>query len=114
MAYFLLTGQAPFLRDTSMQMLMAHAYEEAKPPTDLRPDVPRDLEEVILRCLEKKPEERFADADTLEKALAACGDAGEWTEEAAAAWWRETSFEEAPSGAGADGDAADDGVRIVG
>ena len=96
-AYFLLTGQAPFVRDTPMQMLLAHAYEEPKPPTDLRPDLPRDLEEVILRCLKKKPEERFADADTLEKALAACVDAGEWTEEAAAAWWREARFEEAPA-----------------
>ena len=96
-AYFLLTGQAPFVRETPMQMLLAHAYEEPKPPSDLRPELPRDLEAVILRCLKKKPEERFADADTLEKALAACGDAGEWTEEAAAAWWREASFEEAPS-----------------
>ena len=96
-AYFLLTGQPPFMRETAMQMLMAHAYEEVKRPTDLRPELPRDLEEVVLRCLRKKPEDRFADADTLEKALAACGDAGEWTEEAAAAWWREATFDERPA-----------------
>ena len=58
--------------------------------------MPRDLEAVILRCLKKKPEERFADADSLEKALARCVDADEWTEDAAAAWWREARFDEAP------------------
>ena len=96
-AYFLLTGQPPFVRETPMQMLMAHAYETPAPPTELRPELPRDLEEVVLRCLKKKPEERYPDADTLEKALAACGAAGEWTEEAAAAWWREARFDERPA-----------------
>jgi eukaryotic-like serine/threonine-protein kinase len=87
--YFLLTGQPPFVRQTALEMLVAHAHEQPKPPTDLRPDVSGDLEEVILRCLKKKPGERFLDADSLEKALARCNDANEWTEETAAAWWRE-------------------------
>jgi serine/threonine-protein kinase len=51
--------------------------------------VPADLEAVVLRCLEKEPGKRFPDADSLDKALAACADAGRWTEEDAAAWWRE-------------------------
>jgi serine/threonine-protein kinase len=87
-AYYLLTGQPPFARETAMLMMMAHAYEAVVPPSQLRPEVPADLEAVVLRCLEKDPARRFPDADSLEKALAACRDAGRWTEEEAAAWWR--------------------------
>ncbi len=88
-AYFLLTGQQPFVRETAMEMLLAHAYEAPRPPREVRPEVPADLEAVVLRCLEKDPNRRFPDADSLEKALALCGAAGQWTEELAAAWWRE-------------------------
>jgi serine/threonine-protein kinase len=86
--YFLLTGQPPFLRDTAMEMLLAHAYEEAVPPAELRSGVPADLQAVLMRCLSKKPEGRFASADALEKALAGCAAAGLWTEDAAARWWK--------------------------
>ena len=42
--YFLLTGQAAFVRDTPMQILMAHVYERVVPLSELRADVPTDLE----------------------------------------------------------------------
>jgi serine/threonine-protein kinase len=87
-AYFLLTGQPPFVRDTAMAMLLAHAYEPVVPPRDVNPAVPADLQAVVLRCLRKKPEERYPDAQSLERALAACQDAGRWTEEQAQAWWK--------------------------
>jgi tRNA A-37 threonylcarbamoyl transferase component Bud32 len=88
-AYFLLTGQPPFPRETVMQMLLAHAYEPPLPVSKLRPDVPADLEAVVMRCLQKQPDDRYPDVATLEKALAACGVAELWTEERAAAWWQE-------------------------
>jgi serine/threonine-protein kinase len=88
-AYYLLTGQPPFVRDTAMQILLAHAYEPVIPPGDLRPEIPADLQAVVLRCLAKAPAQRYADADQLEKALAACAAAGHWTAEQAAAWWKE-------------------------
>jgi serine/threonine-protein kinase len=90
-AYFLVTGQPPFVRDTPMQMLLAHAYEPVTPPSQLRPDLPADLEAIILGCLQKKPEHRFADAETLEKALGRCVCAAEWGEEQAAGWWKQNS-----------------------
>jgi serine/threonine-protein kinase len=37
-----------------------------------RPDVPADLEAVILRCLAKVPEKRFHDVESLDRALGAC------------------------------------------
>jgi serine/threonine-protein kinase len=88
-AYYLLTGQAPFVRETAMMMLMAHAYEPVVPLTKIRPEVPLDLQEVVLRCLEKDPAGRYPDAHSLEQALAACESADEWTDEQAAHWWRE-------------------------
>jgi serine/threonine-protein kinase len=88
-AYFLLTGQAPFVRETAMMMMMAHAYEPVIPLTQLRPDVPADLQQVVLRCLEKDRERRFPDAHSLEEALAACECADQWNDERAAQWWRE-------------------------
>jgi serine/threonine-protein kinase len=94
-AYYLLTGQILFERDTALAILIAHASEPVVPPSRLRPEVPADLEAVALRCLEKDPSKRFDDADSLEKALAACCDAGRWTEEDAARWWSE--HREAPT-----------------
>jgi serine/threonine-protein kinase len=87
-AYFLLTGRPPFVRDTAMQLLMAHVYEPVAPLTDLRPDVPADLAEVVQRCLAKDAAGRYPDADKLERALAACDCAGDWDRERAAAWWQ--------------------------
>jgi serine/threonine-protein kinase len=87
-AYFLLTGQPPFVRETVMELLIAHANDPVTPPREHRPDIPHDLEAVVLRCLDKNLDKRFADAESLEKALASCSCAGEWTEEMAAEWWR--------------------------
>lgn len=88
-AYFLLTGQPPFVRETAMLMLMAHAYEPVHPPTALRPELPSDLQAIVLRCLEKDPSRRFPDAHSVERALASCADADQWSEEQAALWWHE-------------------------
>jgi serine/threonine-protein kinase len=86
-AYFLLTGQPPFVRPTPLQTLIAHLHDAAAPLDQLRPDVPADLQAVVLRCVEKAPAHRYADARSLDKALAACHAAGLWTEERAAGWW---------------------------
>jgi serine/threonine-protein kinase len=88
-AYFLLSGQPPFQREQALQMIIAHVVDPVRPLTDLRPDVPADLQAVVLRCLEKEPGKRFGDVGSLEQALAACTCAGAWDEEAAAAWWRD-------------------------
>lgn len=86
-AYFLLTGRPPFVRDTTMQLFAAHISEPVEPLHILRPDVPEDLEAVVLRCLEKDPAKRYPDARSLERALAACGCAGAWTQDQAVQWW---------------------------
>jgi serine/threonine-protein kinase len=87
-AYFLLTGRPPFVRPSAVQTLAAHLGEPVVAPDRVRPDVPGDLQAVVLRCLEKDPARRYPDADELARALARCG-ADPWTPEQAAAWWRD-------------------------
>lgn len=88
LAYFLLTGQPPFLRETAMELLVAHVHESITPPRIHRPEVPHDLEAVILRCLQKNPADRFPDVHALDDALAQCQAADQWSNEAAQRWWR--------------------------
>ncbi|HEV3122746.1 MAG TPA: serine/threonine-protein kinase [Isosphaeraceae bacterium] len=78
LGYFLLTGRSPFAGRSPLKMLAAHLYEPPTPPTQIRPDIPPDLEAVVLRCLAKDPAARYPDAKSLEKALAACQAAGAW------------------------------------
>ncbi len=88
-AYFLLAGRPPFQGSTVLQTLAAHLYESVVPLRERRADMPADLEAVVLRCLEKDPARRFADVASLDDALARCGCCGQWTQEKAAAWWRQ-------------------------
>jgi serine/threonine protein kinase len=90
-AYFLLTGQPPFQRSSTMQTLVAHVHEPVARPSEIRGGIPHDLEEVVLRCLEKDATLRFQDADSLDKELAKCESAGRWTEVNAASWWQDVA-----------------------
>ncbi len=91
LAYFLLTGRPPFAGRSPLQMLAAHLYEPPAPLTEHRPDVPLELQAIVLRCLAKDPAQRFPDTQRLEAALASCHAGGQWTEEQAASWWRSQS-----------------------
>jgi eukaryotic-like serine/threonine-protein kinase len=95
-AYFLLTGQPPFQHENAMKLLLAHAHELPRPPSDINEDVPRDLEAVVLRCLAKLPGERYQDALELAAALHACTAGGQWNRDAAARWWQDTDTPVAP------------------
>ncbi|MEO6772769.1 MAG: bifunctional serine/threonine-protein kinase/ABC transporter substrate-binding protein [Kofleriaceae bacterium] len=67
-AFELLVGQAPFL-GTSNDVLHAHMTQPPPIPSMRRPGLPPELDAVILRCLEKQPEHRFANAADLFAAL---------------------------------------------
>jgi WD40 repeat protein/serine/threonine protein kinase len=60
--YELLTGHAPFGPDPSAATLHRILYEPPASLRRLRPAVPRDLETVVLKCLEKNPDQRYATA----------------------------------------------------
>jgi serine/threonine protein kinase len=63
--YECLAGQPPFRADSMIDTLMKVATEEPVPPRRLRPDCPRDLETICLKCLEKDPNRRYASAEAL-------------------------------------------------
>ncbi len=86
-AYFMLTGLPPFNSDRPLKVMFAHAHEKVTPPSDLRGEIPADLEMVVLRCLAKNPRDRFQSAGELTAALGDCGGSGAWTRDRAAEWW---------------------------
>lgn len=63
--YHLLTGRAPFQGDSVEAILTQVAGSDPIPPRQLNPSVPRDLENICLRCLEKDPGRRYASANDL-------------------------------------------------
>jgi tetratricopeptide (TPR) repeat protein len=65
MAYELLTGRPPFTAGTPQQVLAAQVMETPQPVTELRASVPPALETLIMRCLEKKPADRWQSAEEM-------------------------------------------------
>jgi serine/threonine-protein kinase len=88
-AYTLLTGKPPFEGATVTEVMNAHVRDPVVPPSRHRPDIPPDLEEVVLHCLAKDPDGRLQSAEELERVLSACASADEWDARKAAAWWEE-------------------------
>jgi hypothetical protein len=88
LAYFLLTGRHLFSADAPMDVMLKHVSEAPTPPSEaLGRAVSPDLEQLILRCLEKAPADRPADAGALLEALEHCKIAGQWAQPEARAWW---------------------------
>ena len=86
-AYWLLSGHAPFERDTAMATILAHVRDTPVPPSQVSEiAIPEQLDALVLECLEKKPADRPASAAELSHRLAEAV-ADSWDEEAAARWW---------------------------
>lgn len=67
--YQLLTGRTPFLAESVTQTLRLVVEAEPVPPRLHNPNVPRDLETICLKCLEKDPRRRYASAQELAEEL---------------------------------------------
>jgi serine/threonine-protein kinase len=65
LAYELLTGRPPFTGATSQEILSAHVTRAPEPVTDYRDTVPQPLAQVVMKCLEKKPADRWQSAEEL-------------------------------------------------
>jgi eukaryotic-like serine/threonine-protein kinase len=65
------TGKLPFRGDNVMKIVLAHIQDVPPRPRDINPKLPPELETVILRCLAKEPDQRYASAAETLKALTA-------------------------------------------
>jgi WD40 repeat protein/tRNA A-37 threonylcarbamoyl transferase component Bud32 len=68
--YHLLTGRPPFVGESREAVLAFVIYHEPLAPRTLQPNVPRDLETICLKCLEKDPRRRYSTAHELAEELA--------------------------------------------
>ena len=57
--YEMVTGRVPFEGDNTVAVALAHLEEAVTPPSQLNPMVSRGLEEIILKCTQKKPDRRY-------------------------------------------------------
>lgn len=86
--YWLLTGQLVFDDPNPTAMLADHIKTApTAPSTRIDGEIPWDLENVILRCLEKDPNDRPESAEALIQELSACRDSDGWRKEEASVWW---------------------------
>jgi serine/threonine-protein kinase len=68
--YEMLTGKVPFTGDTPLEIAMKHLSEVPVPPSEIRDDVPDDLDLIVLRALAKDPEDRYQTAEDMDADLA--------------------------------------------
>ncbi|HEY8844852.1 MAG TPA: Stk1 family PASTA domain-containing Ser/Thr kinase [Gaiellaceae bacterium] len=68
--YEMLTGQVPFTGDTPLEIAMKHLSEVPRPPSEHRPEIPHDLDSIVLRALAKDPSERYQSAEEMDADLA--------------------------------------------
>lgn len=61
LAFELLTGQRPFDAEEPISLIMLHVMEEAPAPQDVRPGLPNELNELVVKMLAKNPDERYSD-----------------------------------------------------
>ena len=72
--YMCLTGQSPFKRNTSVNVLLAQLEDDAPPFAQFLPEgaLPKSLEWIVFTCLSKDPADRFSSVEELNRALKAC------------------------------------------
>jgi serine/threonine-protein kinase len=87
-AYYLLTGQLVFEGDTPMKVLLQHVQAEPVPPsqrTEL--PIPQELDDLVLACLRKDPNDRPQNAEVLLGMATGCKTGDCWNSNLAKTWW---------------------------
>jgi serine/threonine protein kinase len=65
--YELLTGRPPFIGDSPVSVAYQHVREEARPPSQLNPDVSQDIDNIVAKALAKRVEDRYESAADMRK-----------------------------------------------
>jgi len=89
-AYWLVTGRPVFEGASPLDIISKQLRETPEPPSRRAAGaIPRDLDALILRCLEKLPERRPSSAREIAQALRSIPIEESWSDERATAWWVE-------------------------
>jgi serine/threonine-protein kinase len=87
-AYYLLTGQLVFEADTPMKMLLQHVQAEPiRPSQRTELPIPRELDDLVLACLQKNPDRRPQNAEELFNLAQRCRTCETWGQPQARLWW---------------------------
>jgi hypothetical protein len=104
LAYWLVTGQLVFSGRNAMETMMLHTHQKPEAPskrTEL--PIPEAFDRLVLRCLEKNPDDRPSTADALAEELCAIIPKGTWRQASALQWWeKHRPVEARNSGNGSD------------
>jgi len=90
-AHWLLSGKHVFDAPNVMALLMQHVSQPPKPLSELLPDFPSELDELLLSCLAKNPADRPGSALELRERLASIPLDDSWDNSCAEAWWNDNS-----------------------
>ena len=67
--YEMITGELPFDGDSTVSIALKHLQEDIVEPSEIVPEMPYSLEQIILKCTQKSPDRRYADVALLAKDL---------------------------------------------
>ena len=67
--YEMLTGKVPFDGETAVEVAVKHMNDKMVPPRQLNPDIPQDLEDIVMKASDKNPANRFQTMDEMITAL---------------------------------------------
>ncbi|MCU0713174.1 MAG: protein kinase [Pirellula sp.] len=90
-AYFLLSGRPIFSKSNVIELIAAHANDPVPSLATIVPTISPKLEQIVLRCLKKFPEERYASTIDLYEDLMTTGLHENWDATKAKSWWSERS-----------------------
>jgi serine/threonine protein kinase len=114
LGYFLLTGEYIFEGQNVASYARQHAVQRPDSPgARLGRPFDAQLSALLMKCLEKDPENRPQSAAELSKALAACDIAASWTRDEANRWWDAFHLEQAELSSAAEKDKGDHSENTV-
>ncbi len=67
--YEMLTGKLPFEGETPVEIALKQINEVPKKPSEYNPSIPKGLEEIVLKAISKRPENRYSSAEEMREAL---------------------------------------------
>ena len=89
-AYYLLTGEPVFDGNSAIEICMRHLQKSPSTPSEKRRSkIDGELEQLVMKCLEKNPDDRPGSARELLSQLSSCKLASSWSLDQAEAWWSE-------------------------